>query len=153
MIKRSKYDIFTAIFCIFALIFTLIVLFIYYPSLPEAIPVHFDFQGEIDRMGSKNSIFITYLIGVILYVFLVIISKVPQIWNTGVEVTDENKEKIYRTLKDFLNTIQIFVVLVFSYLSLHTITLENLPVIFIILFFLLMIGIIIYFVYKLHKVK
>ena len=46
-------------------------------------------------MGSKGELVILPIIGWLMYIFLTVIENFPQIWNTGVTVTEENKDRVY----------------------------------------------------------
>ena len=61
--------------------------------------MHYDFAGNIDRWGSKLEILILPVIAWIIYVFMTILEKFPEAWNTGVKVTEENKERIINNIK------------------------------------------------------
>ena len=97
------------------LIGTLVYLILGWPSFPDQIPMHYNGAGEIDRWGGKGEII---FIEVMMY---------PQIWNTGVEVTAKNKEKVYRTLKYMLKTLKFLTALIFAYLIVNSLQSAPLP--------------------------
>ncbi|MBC7912505.1 MAG: DUF1648 domain-containing protein [Pyrinomonadaceae bacterium] len=89
-----------------------------YTSLPEIIPVHFNYEGRIDTHGHKSSIWGLPICSILLYLFMTIINRYPQFFNYPEEITDENAEdqytmgtKIVRYLK--LSVVVIFGILVF----------------------------------------
>ena len=88
------------------LIGTLVYLILGWPSFPDQIPMHYNGAGEIDRWGGKGEIIFIEVMMWILYLGIGVVEKYPQIWNTGVEVTAKNKEKVYRTLKYMLKTLK-----------------------------------------------
>ena len=63
----------------------------------------------------------------ILYIGLTVLQHFPQIWNTGVQVTQENRERVYRTLMYMLETLKLLIEAVFSFLTVYGITGKNLP--------------------------
>ena len=63
----------------------------------------------------------------ILYIGLTVLQHFPQIWNTGVQVTQENRERVYRTLMHMLETLKLLIEAVFSFLTVYGITGKNLP--------------------------
>ena len=57
----------------------------------NTIPMHYNFNGEVDRYGNKWEIWIAYIAGIILYFGLSVIERKPQYWNTGITITEKNK--------------------------------------------------------------
>ena len=93
------------------------------------------------------------IVGWIIFIGLSVVEKFPQIWNTGVQVTEQNKEKIYRILKNMIGTIKLLVALMFSYLTLYSATGKSLPLLFTPVFLILMFGSIALFIFQLVKDK
>ena len=81
---------FTILFTMWALVVTS------FNSLPDTIPVHFNYKGEIDRYGSKGTLFILPVITSILTISMYYLNKVPHLFNYMVEITEENAERHYR---------------------------------------------------------
>lgn len=65
-------------------------------ELPERIPVHFGFSGEPDGWGAKGTLLILPVVGLILYASLMLLAKVPHVYNYPVPITPENAEAQYR---------------------------------------------------------
>ena len=107
------------------LIGTLAYLILGWFSFPDQIPMHYNGAGEIDRWGGKGEIIFIEVMMWILYLGIGVVEKYPQIWNTGVEVTVKNKEKVYRTLKYMLKTLKFLTALIFAYLI--VISLQSAP--------------------------
>jgi uncharacterized membrane protein len=152
-IKKGKYEIFAEAVCLVLLIGVLIYLFFNWSNIPDKIPGHYNAMGEIDRMGSKGELLVIPIINWIMYIGLTVIARFPQTWNTGVTVTEENKERVYRVLKNMLITVKLIVVAIFSFLSINSAQSKALPVWFLPVFLLLMFGSIIFFIIKLVRVK
>ena len=102
------------------LIGTLAYLILGWFSFPDQIPMHYNGAGEIDRWGGKGEIIFIEVMMWIFYLGIGVVEKYPQIWNTGVEVTAKNKEKIYRTLKYMLKTLKFLTALIFAYLIVNS---------------------------------
>lgn len=64
-------------------------------SLPDLIPVHFNFKGEIDRQGSKNNLLILPLLGTAIFIILSLLVRYPHKFNYAVPITEENAAKQY----------------------------------------------------------
>ena len=109
------------------LIGTLVYLILGWPSFPDQIPMHYNGAGEIDRWGGKGEIIFIEVMMWILYFGIGVVEKYPQIWNTGVEVTAKNKEKVYRTLKYMLKTLKFLTALIFAYLIVNSLQSAPLP--------------------------
>ena len=109
------------------LIGTLAYLILGWSSFPDQIPMHYNGAGGIDRWGGKGEIIFIEVMMWILYLGIGVVEKYPQIWNTGVEVTAKNKEKVYRTLKYMLKTLKFLTALIFAYLIVNSAQSAPLP--------------------------
>lgn len=86
-----------------------------------------------------------------MYIGMTVIEYYPQIWNTGVTVTDENRERVYRILKNMLGTIKLLTVGVFSFLTVNSILAKDLPAWFLPIFLIVMFGAMIFYIVKLVR--
>lgn len=152
-IKKNKYDIIINFLSLLCLIGTVIFLSISWKTIPDEIPGHYNAAGEVDKITDKNSLIVLLIVGWIMFIGLSVVEKFPQIWNTGIQVTEQNKEKVYRILKTMIGTIKLLVALVFSYLTLHSTTGQNLSPLFLPVFLILMFGSITFFIFQLVKDK
>ena len=126
-IKHNKLDTIAEVFCMILLIVTTLYTIYMYIQLPEKIPIHYNAAGVIDRYGNKLEIFILLIVTWVMYIGLSLVTRVPQFWNTGVSVTAENKDRVYRILKNMLKIIKMEIIVIFCYLIYNTTTLYNLP--------------------------
>ncbi|MFA9379317.1 MAG: DUF1648 domain-containing protein [Lachnotalea sp.] len=152
-VKKNKYDIFVEMVCLTLLIGVLVYLFLNWSSIPNQIPGHYNAMGKIDRMGSKGELLTLPIIGWVMYLSLTVIENFPGIWNTGVTVTEENKERVYRILKNMLNTVKLIMVAVFVYLTINSVQAISLTVWFLPVFLILVFGSILFFIIKLVREK
>ena len=152
-VKKNKYDIFVEMVCLTLLVGVSIYLYLNWRSIPDMIPGHYNAMGEIDRMGSKKELVVLQIIGWLMYLILTVIGKFPQIWNTGVSVTEENKERVYRITKNLLNTVKLIMVAVFVYLTINSSQVISLTVWFLPVFLILLFGSMIFFIIKLVRAK
>ena len=146
--KKNKYDIGVEIVCLILLIAVSIYLYINWNSIPDQIPGHYNAMGEVDRMGSKNELLVLPVMSWLLYLGMTVLEQFPQVWNTGVTVTEENKERVYRVLKNMLSTVKLIVVAVFVYITINSSRALSLSVWFLPVFMTLMFGSIIFFISK-----
>ena len=126
-IENTKADRILDIIGWILLIGTLAYLILGWSSFPDQIPMHYNGAGEIDRWGGKGEIIVIEVVMWILYRGIGLVEKYPQIWNTGVEVTTQNKEKVYRILKYMLKTLKILTALIFAYLIVNSLQGTPLP--------------------------
>ena len=153
-IKNNKLDTIAEVFCMILLIVTTLYTIYMYIQLPEKIPIHYDVVGVIDRYGNKTEIFILLIVTWIMYIGLSVVTRIPQFWNTGVSVTAENKDRVYRILKNMLKIIKMEIIVIFCYLIYNTTTLYNLPKWFVPVFLVLLFStMLISFVVLIKKAK
>ncbi|MPQ45302.1 DUF1648 domain-containing protein [Clostridium tarantellae] len=152
-IKREKFDIILNVLCLIILISISLFLIVIWSKIPDKVPMHHDFAGNIDRWGSKLEIIILPISAWIMYIFFAIIEKFPQVWNTGVKVTEENKERVYAIILHLISTIKFILVCVFMYFTVQTALAFELSVLFLPIFFIVIFGNLLYWIWKLFKVK
>lgn len=100
------------------LVISLVVMtFIYWGKAPEVVPTHYNFKGEIDAYGSKNTLFILLPIAVITYIGIAILAKFPNIYNYTVEINPRNKEKQYLMASIFIRIVNIETLSIFFYIQ------------------------------------
>lgn len=98
-----------------------------YTILPETIPTHFNFKGVADDFGSKATIFILPSIATAIYVLMTYLNQYPHIFNYMVKITEENAENQYRSATRMLRWVKLFVVVLFSIISIMITTSINNP--------------------------
>lgn len=152
-VKNSKYDVAINVLCLVMIIGIAIYLILNWANIPEKVPMHYNFAGKVDRFGNKSEIIILPIITVIMFSFMSVIEHFPQLWNTGVKVTDKNKEYVYRILKNMITTIKLIVVCVFTYLTMQTTLVIELPSMFLPAFMLILFGDILFWILKLVRIK
>ena len=126
-IENTKADRILDIIGWILLIGTLAYLILGWSSFPDQIPMHYNGAGEIDRWGGRGEIIVIEVVMWILYLGIGLVEKYPQIWNTGVEVTPQNREKVYRILKYMLKTLKTLTALIFAYLIVNSLQGTPLP--------------------------
>ena len=86
-----------------------------YGNIESDVPTHFNVLGEADAFGNKSSLIMLLIMGWVLFVGLAVIGSVPAVWNTGVEVTEKNREKVYSILRTMLCVLTFAIAAFFSY--------------------------------------
>lgn len=106
---------------------TTLYLIVGWDSFPDRIPAHYNAAGEIDRWGGKGELLFLPAVMWILYIGITLIQRFPQIWNTGVQVTQENGARVYRILMYMVETLKLIITAGLSFLSVFGVTGRNLP--------------------------
>ena len=112
-IRNSVFDIVLNIACIIMLLGVVIYLIVRWSSIPDRVPGHFNVSGEVTRWDAKGSLIIMPVIAGILYIGMTILEQFPQVWNTGVRVTQENMFRVYKILKSMISMIKLLIVATF----------------------------------------
>lgn len=139
-IKDTRADTIMEYLCRTMLIGTLIYLIVCWNTIPDQIPTHYNAAGEIDGWGSKGMIWFTVIIVWFLYLGISFVERYPDIWNTGVKITRENREKVYRLLKYLIRTSKLIMTAVFTMLVIFPAMEKPLPVWFTPVYLILLTG-------------
>ena len=150
-IPANKYDVFVETVCLLGLVGILVYLGVLWPQIAEMVPAHYNAAGQIDRMAGKNTLLLLPIIGWILYIGMSVLARFPRAWNTGVTITDENRERVYRTLKNTLGTLKMAVVAAFAALTVYSSLGLNLPFWFLPGILILVLGLLFFFTARLMK--
>ncbi len=113
-IKLTKYQqrLITLGWLIIAMNF--IIVGISYTNLPDIIPAHFNYKGEVDGFGTKSTIWTFPILSSIIYSILYLVIKNINLWNMNypIKVTDENAPEIYKTSLKMLVYIKVLIALI-----------------------------------------
>ena len=107
---------------------TALFLALYWWHIPQEVPMHFNAAGEIDRWGSKAELLILPVIAWLLYLLMTVVEQFPGAWNTGVKVTEENRERVYALLGHMLSTLKFLIMVMFAWITLWCALAKPLPV-------------------------
>ena len=152
-IKRNWFDNAIEILCVMMLIGICVYLFVKWDGLPDQIPAHYNLKGEVNRWGSKGELLFLPIIGWVLYIGMTVVEAFPQIWNVGVTITDENRERVYRLLKTMLGVTKLLMVVLFTLIEINSIGGGNLPWYATLLFLGAIFGELIFFILRLTRIK
>ena len=84
-------------------------------SLPNRVPMHYNFFGEVDKWGSKGTIFSHPIIGAVLWIGLTILEKFPHVYNYIINLTEENIERQYKNGRIMVNVVKNEILIYISY--------------------------------------
>ena len=71
-----------------------IIIAIKWESLPEMIPTHFGFRGEVTETGVKSILLGMFGVMFGMLVLIAVIERFPKFWNFPVRITEENKGRM-----------------------------------------------------------
>jgi len=110
-------------------VFSLLLLFVVdalnYGQLSEQIPTHYNFNGSPDGFGSKITLWVLPVVGLVLYIFMTLINRLPESFNYLVKITPENAAFQYTLATRLIRTMKAFVMLLFAFLVWRTISIVN----------------------------
>ena len=152
-VKNSIVDNIIDIICWGLALCIPIYLIICWKNIPNEIPMHYDLMGNVDRWGNKTELIILPIMTFLMCSFISVIELFPQVWNTGVKITEENKERVYRILKNMVKTLKLVVIADFSFMTIYSLMGKNLPIWFSPVFLTLVFGDLIFWLVKLVKVS
>ena len=93
-------------------------------KLPEQIPTHYNFAGEIDGYGGRGTLLLMPIIGLVMDLSLALVCRFPQSWNTGVRVTVLNRTRVYRLVRDLMADLRLSMAVLFAGFAIYQ---ANLP--------------------------
>ena len=91
----TRGEVVAILITIAGLLFTLIPLALYYPSLPDTIPSHFDINGQVNAYGPKATLLIFPSIGILITLLFQTLCRFPWVFNYPVRITSENAARQY----------------------------------------------------------
>lgn len=99
-------------------------------ELPERLPTHFNFRGEVDGWGPRKMLLYLPLTAVMVWVLLSVVSFFPSLWNYPVRVTSANVAGLYRCSLNLLLILKLELLVFFAYITWAVVEGENLQVYF-----------------------
>lgn len=121
-VTADKADTTAEVLSLFFLAATLIIVSAGYGSLPDSIPLHFNFSGQADSMGGKINIFILPVISFAMYLLLTLIQRVPHSFNYPVKITEENASFQYHLAVKMLRYLKLLIILEFGLITAGMVT-------------------------------
>lgn len=152
-IERNALDILETIVSLSCLVGVAVYLILFWHTFPEQIPGHYNAAGEVDRWGDKSELILLPIMSWLIYGFITLIERLPQVWNTGVRVTSENRALVYRLLKSMIAVVKMFTLLMFASLTVISSLALNLPMWYLLAFLVILVGAIAYFIVRLTRLR
>jgi len=98
-------------------VLSILYILVMWGQLPENIPGHFNSAGEVNRWGSKIELLILPFIGIVLWILLGLLEKVPHIYNYPARLNERNVEAFYLNSRKILNEIKNLCLIIFTVIS------------------------------------
>ena len=105
----SYLDIAAEVISLLALLFNYLVLWFYWSSLPDSIPVHFNFTGEPDRTGSRSELLVLQFLIAAAYLLLTIVSRFPRWYHYAWKITPDNAARQYSIARSLILWLKVLI--------------------------------------------
>jgi uncharacterized membrane protein len=152
-LKYTKFQIVMEIISLLILIGMFLLILIRWGELPDKIPGHYNYKGEIDRWGNKSEIITVPIISFFLYLLLTITVRFPSIWNVPVQVTDKNKELVYGCIKSMVIMLKAEVMTNFFFLTYNDIETKPLSSDYLQVILTVVFGTLIFFILRMVRLS
>jgi uncharacterized membrane protein len=116
-LSRSRTETVLDVISLFVIVSMIAYVAYEWHDMPERIPMHFNGKGEIDGWGNKMSLIALPLIGVIIYVGLTLLSKVPHVYNYPSQITHQNARGQYQNARLLINSLKTVIVILFGFIE------------------------------------
>ncbi|OAT74841.1 hypothetical protein A7K69_03790 [Parageobacillus thermoglucosidasius] len=113
-IKKTPLETALNIATLLLFIGSILYLLMEWSSLPNRVPMHYNFFGEIDKWGSKGIIVLHPIIGAVLWISLTVLEKFPHVYNY-INLTEKNIEQQYKNVRIMINVIKNEILIYISY--------------------------------------
>jgi len=101
-------------FALLSVLSTIVLFVLFWIEAPEVVPVHYNIYGVADRFGSKNTLIILPIIGIVTYVGLTFLNRFPHIFNFPVKVSEQNRMILYKTATTMVRWTKLFICLLLA---------------------------------------
>ena len=119
----TRYQRIAGILAPLILLGSIVYILIIWHKLPEQIPTHYNFSGEIDGYGGRGSLLLMPVIGLVTDLTVAICGRFPKSWNTGVRVTVLNRVRVYRLVRDLMADLRLACAVMFGGFAIYQSTL------------------------------
>jgi uncharacterized membrane protein len=120
-IRMTRFEKVIKVLSVSLIVIMFFTIFYQWSNLPNNVPIHFNTEGNVDGWGSRGSLWILPMIGLILFVMMSILERFPHIYNYPVMITEKNAPKLYLEARRMLIILEFEMLLLFSYISWGTV--------------------------------
>jgi len=89
----------------------------HFNKLPNIIATHFDFNGNPDGFGSKNTIWLLPVIITSIYILIYALNRYPHKFNYLTKITEQNAQKQYRLASRMMRILLFNITIMFAYIT------------------------------------
>lgn len=126
-IKNNVVDWISLGLSVAAFFIAAVFLALHYQELPDKVATHFRINGEANGFSDKSMlIFFLGIIAVMIIIFQVSL-RFPGMWNFPIQITDGNREIVYRLGKYMLEMMQVIISVSFSAMLVLMSLQKNIP--------------------------
>ncbi|MBQ1706603.1 MAG: DUF1648 domain-containing protein, partial [Clostridia bacterium] len=114
------YDLVLGVLSLLVLAGASIWILVHWGAIPDAVPTHYDFSGNIDGTGGKSNILIMVGLAWFIWLTFTVLDFFPGAWNVhGLSEISSTagKAKAITLTRTFLQVIKLLIAILFSYLA------------------------------------
>ena len=148
MSKKPLYNWIADALCLAAIIATFAFVIIRWPSIPDKIPTHYDFSGNVNGYSGKGTLWIMPGMALFLFILITVIEFFPQSWNTGVKITRRNAAQVYAYSRMLVVITKVLTVFFMCAIAVFIGLLKSIPTWLFVTFVVLLTATIIFFMVK-----
>lgn len=104
-----------SIICFLILVLSMGYFFMYFPSMPQRIPIHYNLKGAIEGYGPKDMVMAMNVVEVLIVVGITAIEQFPELWSS--HIREEVRTKVNTMILDMIEIIKLELCLLFAYLT------------------------------------
>lgn len=150
----SEFEVLTEIIAVLTIVFSVIVTYKYWDSLPANLLGYINLKGQVEQWNGKGSFLFIPIGMIIIYFFITVLEKYPYPLNYLKTIKEEIAENQYRIARQCLMIIKTIVLSFFSYFHWQSIQStillkENQNPWFILIFVVAIFSSLGYYIYKL----
>lgn len=120
-LPRTKGEVLLEIISIIFVFVSITKLILVWNHLPEQIPMHFNFKGEVDGWGGKSSLIFLLCFNLFNYLFMTIIAFFPRLYNYPWKITEANAKIQYQLARTLIVLLKTEIVIFFTYIEFKSI--------------------------------
>ncbi|MFD1631900.1 DUF1648 domain-containing protein [Pseudopedobacter beijingensis] len=120
IIARNGKDKVIGLLCLLLVLFMWIIILVNLKTIPDNVPVHYNYQGKADLYSSKNAVFLIPVLGTLLYVGISILNHFPHKFNYPVKITKENAKTQYTIAVRMLSYVKLILLTLFAVIAYKT---------------------------------
>ncbi len=113
--KRTRFTNVVDALCLILMTACTVFLFAYWNVLPDRVPIHYGWTGKADGWTGREQAWILPCVLWGCFALMSVVERFPCLWNTGgIQITDENRDRIYALIRKLISTTKAFVVVLLS---------------------------------------